>query len=250
MNNKNAIAFSFGRAAKYYDDFAILQRKIGTRLFRKCSDSFEQKIILDAGCGTGFFSKKWKLIGKRVIALDISQEMLKVAKVGNSASCYMQADIESIPLKSNSVDLCFSNLVLQWCRNIHIPLSQMYRVTKYGGLVVFTTLADGSLKELRQCWEKVNNLSHFNSFLTYEEVEIACKIWLNKLEQISWYFLYPSFQSLLNSIKGIGASYLYKRKKKGLMTQKYLEKLVRNYPNVDNMFPLTYKIIFGTLYRE
>ncbi|ARC54430.1 malonyl-ACP O-methyltransferase BioC [Candidatus Riesia pediculicola] len=247
--NKNAIAFSFGKAARYYDNFSIFQKQIGKKLFKRFSSNVGN-IVLDAGCGTGFFSKQWKLIGKNVIALDLSESMLHVAEEGQSASYYVQADIESIPLKNKSVDLCFSNLVIQWCKNIFIPLNQMYRVTKCGGLVVFTTLADGSLKELKQCWERVNQSSHFNSFLTFDEIKIACKIWSNSLEQKSCCFLYPSFQVLLRSIKGTGATYLYNEKKRGLMTKKYLERLINNYPNVNNMFPLTYKVIFGALYRE
>lgn len=36
--------------------------------------------VLDAGCGTGYFSQKWRQQGRFVIALDLSHAMLQVAR--------------------------------------------------------------------------------------------------------------------------------------------------------------------------
>lgn len=247
--NKRFIERSFSRAAKNYDIYSNFQKKSGKYLF-KCLSVAQGKTILDAGCGTGYFSKKWKHFGKNVIALDISLNMLSIAQNKRSAMCYINGDIEFLPLKNESVDLCFSNLVIQWCSNMFIALSELNRITKNGGVIAFSTLADGSLKELKECLKKVNKKDYVNSFLTFEEIKDNCKQWNHSLEEKYWKFSFPSLKLLLNSIKCIGASYsLNKNKARGLMTKTYLSKLFDNYPIDDDEFPLTYRVVFGMLYK-
>ncbi len=85
--DKQAIAHAFGRAAKNYDNMALFQQKSGQYLF----DSLRfipGNIILDAGCGTGYFSKQWSSAGKQVIALDLSSSMLAIAEKKQTANIY------------------------------------------------------------------------------------------------------------------------------------------------------------------
>lgn len=250
MINKKAIAHSFSRAAKNYDKFAKFQQEIGQYLFKSLS-YFPGSLILDAGCGTGHFSKKWKLIGKKVIALDLSYSMLSVAKQKKTATNYIVADIELLPFQNETIDFCFSNLAIQWCNDMNTALSELYRVTKKGGSIVFSTLSDGSLRELEESWKKIDNKPHINSFLTFDEVKKKCIKWEHKLKKKSWKLNYSSFSCLLNSLKGIGASYLLTGRKPGLMTKSYITKLIDNYPtDKKNLFPLTYELIFGKLYKK
>ena len=248
--NKQAIAHAFGRAAKNYDNIARFQQKSGQYLF-DCLSTMPGNTMLDAGCGTGYFSQQWHLAGKQVIALDLSAAMLAIAQQKQAAMSYIQADMELLPLKDESVDLCFSHLAIQWCSNLYTPLSELYRITKKGGVVAFSTLVDGSLQELKQCWQKVDNKPHINSFLTFEQIKLACNGWPHSLEQQSWHLTYPSFGCLLQSLKGIGATYLAQgRQQHGLMTKNHLAKLVEHYPHTGDQFPLTYQLVFGMLYRE
>ncbi|WMY97245.1 MAG: malonyl-ACP O-methyltransferase BioC [Arsenophonus sp.] len=247
--NKKYIAHSFNRAAKKYDKIAIFQQKSGQHLFKLLS-IIPGKTILDAGCGTGYFSYQWKLIGKKVIALDISSSMLKVAKKKGAANTYIQADMEMLPLKNESVDLCFSHLSIQWCDNLHHTLSELYRITKRGGVIAFSTLLEGSLNELKECWRKIDNNSHINSFMNIQDIKAICNIWKYKFEQQCWLTIYPSLITLLKSLKDIGATYLKKGRTHGLMTKNKLNKLALYYPHIGHQFPLTYQLLFGILYRE
>ncbi|MFP3028813.1 MAG: malonyl-ACP O-methyltransferase BioC [Arsenophonus sp.] len=248
--NKQAIAHAFGRAAKNYDNIALFQQKSGQHLFN-CLSIMPGKTVLDAGCGTGYFSEQWQLAGKHVIALDLSVSMLAIAQQKQAAMSYIQADIEYLPLADKSIDLSFSHLAIQWCSNLAIPLSELYRITKKGGVVAFSTLIDGSLQELEHCWQKVDNKRHINSFMTFEQIKQSCQAWRHSLEQQSWHLTYPSFASLLQSIKGIGATYITNgRQQRGLMTKNQLFKLLDHYPHINAKFPLTYQLVYGILYRE
>ncbi|MGP1953724.1 MAG: methyltransferase domain-containing protein, partial [Arsenophonus sp. NC-QC1-MAG3] len=119
--NKQAIAHAFGRAAKNYDNIALFQQQSGQHLFDSLS-VMSGDTVLDAGCGTGYFSEQWQLAGKQVIALDLSASMLAIAKQKQAAMSYIQADMEYLPLADENIDLCFSHLAIQWCSNLSIPL--------------------------------------------------------------------------------------------------------------------------------
>ena len=115
--NKTAVAAAFGRAAAHYDRHAAFQRESGERLLRLLDKtSFAQ--VLDAGCGTGYFSRYWQQQGCCVTALDLSDAMLSAAEANQAAQRYLQGDIENLPLAAESVDLAWSNLAVQWCSDL------------------------------------------------------------------------------------------------------------------------------------
>ncbi len=53
--DKRAVACAFGRAAANYDVVAKLQQQTGEFLMQQIS-GHPGRVVLDAGCGTGFFS--------------------------------------------------------------------------------------------------------------------------------------------------------------------------------------------------
>lgn len=145
--NKQAVASAFSRAAGSYDAAAALQRDVGERLLGMGS-SHPGEQLLDAGCGTGYFSRMWRERGKRVTALDLAPGMLDVARQRQAAHHYLLGDIEQVPLPDAAMDICFSSLVVQWCSDLPAALAELYRVTRPGGVILFSTLAAGSLQEL------------------------------------------------------------------------------------------------------
>src|SRR5476649_2491358 len=162
---KQRIARTFGRAAANYDRHAGLQRTSGQRLMTLVGPRTGWT-VLDAGCGTGWFSRSWRAQHNRIVALDLSPTMLVQARANDSADAYLAGDIEHLPLGEASVDLCFSNLAVQWCDDLPRALAEFYRVTRPGGIIAVSTLADGSLSELRQAWSYVDRGVHLNRFLT------------------------------------------------------------------------------------
>ncbi|KLU19663.1 biotin synthase, partial [Proteus mirabilis] len=124
--DKQRIAQTFGKAAVHYDNHANIQRYSGNKLMDLARyDS--GKIVLDAGCGTGYFSQKWKQQGKFVIALDLSYTMLQVAKQQQRADGYLQSDIEHCAIMPQSVDIVFSNLAMQWCDDLSVAINSLMK---------------------------------------------------------------------------------------------------------------------------
>ena len=101
--------------------------------------------IVDAGCGSGAASKVMAEIALEEYAhfhfslLDISEERLDEAKkklkydpkraIFNFVPCHL----ESIPLKSNSVDFLFSRFVFEYLKDPEIVFKEFIRILKPGG---------------------------------------------------------------------------------------------------------------------
>ncbi|MGY2799200.1 malonyl-CoA O-methyltransferase [Ewingella americana] len=250
--NKQAVADAFGRAAGHYENAAQLQRDVGEHLLSMVAEQHQSAgdRVLDAGCGTGYFSRRWRDMGKQVTALDLSQGMLDMASALNSADSYIPGDIERLPLVDQSVDICYSNLAVQWCNALPRALEEMHRVTRIGGLVVFSTLAEGSLGELAAAWMKVDGRRHVNQFLTPDKIAEACAPYRHDVQFSQQTLLFPDVMSLMRSLKGIGATHIKNGRLGGLGGRERLALLEKHYARQDGMLPLTYKLVYGVLQVE
>jgi len=247
--DKVAIAAGFSRAATHYEQFAELQRLTGDLLLARVN-SRRADWLLDAGCGTGWYSRIWQSRGSRVMALDLSASMLQACQQKQSAERFIEADIEAIPLADKRVDLAWSNLALQWCSDIHQALAELYRVTKPGGCIAFTTLESGSLIELRQAWQAVDERQSVNRFMTFEEIEQACRHWRCDLQRhpVTQYF--PDVISAMRSLKGVGATHLHHGRQQQLTTRRQLQRLASVWPQHQAGYPLSWQIISGVIERD
>lgn len=73
--NKQAIAAAFGRAAAHYEQHADLQRQSADALLAMLPQRKYTR-VLDAGCGPGWMSRRWRERHAQVTALDLSPPML------------------------------------------------------------------------------------------------------------------------------------------------------------------------------
>lgn len=247
--NKTAVAAAFGRAAATYEHFAAFQRISGDHLLTQLGD-VQPRHVLDAGCGTGWFSRHWQSRGAEVFGLDLSDAMLQRARAGNTARHYLAGDIESLPLQSGCVDLAWSNLAVQWCSSLRGGLAELYRVTRTGGLIAFTTLADGSLQELNQAWAAVDMHRHGNRFLPDTAIQDACAGWRYQLKRHQVCQQWPDVLSAMRSLKGIGATHLHEGRAAGVLTRKGLATLSAAWPQRDGQFLLSYQLITGVIERD
>ena len=69
--NKQAIAAAFGRAAAHYEQHADLQRQSADALLAMLPQRKYTR-VLDAGCGPGWMSRRWRERHAQVTALDLS----------------------------------------------------------------------------------------------------------------------------------------------------------------------------------
>lgn len=254
LPNKDAISAAFGRAAEHYDQHAELQRKVANRLLDKLPNDLSGCRVLDLGCGTGYCAQELLLRGADVVCADLSAEMLAEAqrRCGIENVTYQLADAEQLPFTSAEFDYVVSSLALQWCADLSIPLREMKRVTKTGGAVFFSSLVDGSLKELKRSWGKIDAYQHVNDFTTLNQVKIAlaqsgCRDHqLDLPEMVMWY---RTALGLMKDLKGIGANHVEGRSKgfTGKQALKALEMEYQKYANQDGLLPASYQICLGSV---
>lgn len=175
--NKQAVARAFGRAASGYDRYAGLQRSSGEQLARYARQRQGQN-VLDAGCGTGWFSQRWRYAGNEVTALDLSAEMLLQAQSQQAADRYLTGDIEALPFAQPCFDLCWSNLAVQWCSDLSLALHELYRVTRPGARCCFPRLPPDPLMNLilpGEGWTQSYRLIAFSALMTCASQENCCR---------------------------------------------------------------------------
>lgn len=250
LHDKAAIAAAFSRAAAQYDQAARFQRLSGEKLMALAPPAAAGSKVLDAGCGTGYFSHAWRMRGHCVTALDLAPGMLDKARENGCADRYLQGDIEHLPLEDASVDLCFSNLAVQWCTSLKAALKEMHRVTRPGGKILFSTLAEHSLRELREAWSQVDDRPHVNHFLSAEAIADACRPYPHWLCQHTETELFSSVPGVLHSLKGIGATHLHQGRHPGLSGRQRMAHLQAVYPQRQGKYPLSYQLILGVIERE
>ena len=95
--------------------------------------------VLELGCGTGLVSRRIAESCKELIAIDISDELLAVAKEKSSKSNiqYLMQDIHAASFEENSFDAVIGSSILHHLE-INRALREIYRLLKPGGHIAFT----------------------------------------------------------------------------------------------------------------
>lgn len=247
---------AFEKAAKVYDEAAVLQREVATRLVERLDYMLiKPTTILDAGAGTGFCTldlvKRYPKA--QVVALDIAPAMLQQIKQksnNNSRISYLSSDVEAIALADNSVDLIVSSLTVQWCNDYLKAFEEFKRILKPGGCILFTSFGPNALKELRHCWYKVDNDHHVNSFIDMHhvgdalmQVGFADPVMDNEIITVTYNDVYK----IMRDLKAIGAHNVLKGRRHSLTGKKRLQAMVAEYETFrnDGVLPMSYEIVYG-----
>jgi malonyl-CoA O-methyltransferase len=261
--DKNAIRSSFDRAASSYDQHAVLQREIESRLLERIEfQRLEPAMILDLGCGTGSASRA--LAGQfpqaSVIALDWAPAMLKRAGAAmaeprqstGGVGCVC-ADMHSLPLAARSTDLVFSSLALQWSYDLPAVFREFRRIMKADAMLIFTCFGPDTLYELKQAWRAVDDLPHVNDYPDMHDIgdELLAAGFREPVMDVERLTLeYPDVLSLMRELKGIGAHNVASRRSLGLTGKGRLQGVLQAYEPFrrENRYPASYEIIYGTAF--
>lgn len=259
MNNKVdrlKIAQTFGAASRSYDISARLQRFSGKHLMPWLPEK-KELTVLDLGSGTGFFTDILASRYDKVIGLDISASMIEYAKEHRSKKIeWLEADAFNIPLESNSVDLIYSNLAIQWFDPLEKAMEEILRILKPGGQFIFATLVDGTLFELKSSWAQVDNDSHVNDFKT--EIDLMYSLDLPSAKLLNYHckdiiLEYETVLHLAHELKGLGANRVNGKKQKGLAGKDSWKKMTVSYQDFQEpsgIYPATYKVFSGQVIKR
>lgn len=96
--------------------------------------------VLDVGTGTGHFAADLAMQGWTVVGIDLSPEMLDVARRKESTVRLVLGDAAALPLASQSFDLVLSVTALEFVADPERAVQEMWRALRPGGRLVVGVL--------------------------------------------------------------------------------------------------------------
>lgn len=147
LKNKSKVPFEFNRIAKKYNLATFLSQGYQNDLHRSAYHLSLKgnELVLDLCCGTGksTISCLKHLSNGKVIGIDNSEEMLRVAKENYYEKYdrdkleFVQKDVMDLDYEDNSIDAIFMAYGIRNMPDYKKALSSLFRIIKPGGKIVF-----------------------------------------------------------------------------------------------------------------
>ncbi|MCR5445606.1 MAG: bifunctional demethylmenaquinone methyltransferase/2-methoxy-6-polyprenyl-1,4-benzoquinol methylase UbiE [Bacteroidales bacterium] len=135
------MAYDFDKIARTYDRLNRLMTLGLDRCWRKRAVKGLHGEILDVACGTGDMAVNLVRQGCTVTGVDISEEMLAIAKQKAPDATYIVADAEQLPFEDKTFDAVTCAFGVRNFLHLKQGLDEMIRVLKPGGRMVILELA-------------------------------------------------------------------------------------------------------------
>ncbi len=263
--DRRAVRRSFSAASGDYDRVAVLQTEVRNQLLERLDIlKLNPAVVLDLGCGTGPASKRLqqRYPQAQVIAMDAAVGMLQQAGMqytliqklpGNFLQRGFQrvcADAFRLPLQTASVDLVFSNLMLQWCDPPDAVFAEIRRVLKPEGALLFASFGPDTLRELRTAWASVDQHTHVNRFIDMHDLgDAMMRAGLAEpvLDVERFTLTYSDAMGLMRELKAIGAHNVNAGRLHGLTGRRVFKQMLAAYDTQrrDGVLPASYEVVYG-----
>ncbi|NEO27617.1 MAG: class I SAM-dependent methyltransferase [Kamptonema sp. SIO4C4] len=102
--------------------------------WRAVTGSWDDKIVVDIGCGPGNLYATLGGKPKFLLGIDVAYGALKMAK--KLGYTILLADAQNLPLQSEFADLVVVNATLHHCADMNKALTEAVRLVKPGGMLV------------------------------------------------------------------------------------------------------------------
>jgi ArsR family transcriptional regulator len=111
--------------------------------------------VADIGCGTGSLTFELARFARKVIGVDLSNEMLRRARAVAKERAihnveFRQGDIFKLPLDPASIDAAFCVMVLHFLPNPQSAIAALCRITRPGGSVILVDLVQHKQEWMRE----------------------------------------------------------------------------------------------------
>ena len=253
--DRRAVVQAFDRASASYDAAAALQERVRNELIERLAElTLAPSRILDLGAGTGHASRalKRRYPKSLTVAADIAPGMLMRAKAQSRwlrRFERVRADAYTLPFRDGAFEVVFSSLMLQWCDDLDGVFTEIARVLKPGGVLLFSTFGPGTLAELREAWGASdapgNHVNHFFDPHALGSALMHAGLSEPVLDVDRTVIGYPDVLTLMRELKAIGAHNVTAGRARGLTGRKRLAAMTQAYETLrhEGNLPATYEII-------
>jgi len=157
LSDKPLVKEKFSKFINSYDKYAIIQKRVIQDIektiskFLKSQDIFNNKNILEIGCGTGFFSKEISSIfsNSKIIFSDLSKIIINKLKSNikktNNKYLFKVIDGEKFKL-SKHYDFIFSSSTFQWFSFLQDAINNFVGHLSSDGYFIFSMFTGDTLK--------------------------------------------------------------------------------------------------------
>ncbi len=132
--------------------------------------------VLDLGCGTGRWTIPISKKCKNIVGVDMSEEMLAVAKSkseGLKNLKFVKHNLSrKLPFRNGSFDKVLVRLVVGHIRNVDRFFGEVYRVLKKGGAFVYDDVIDDTKKPFKLKYPNLLKKVHLSGHQVYSFTDI------------------------------------------------------------------------------
>lgn len=201
MDTKNLLKNSraYYEDNDYYEIFSIAEdgeNKVANYLKDICKD----KIVLDAGCGTGKFLNVLEEYSQKYIGIDLSEKQLQKAKSKSKkvTSEFICSNLSNINLESDKVDLIVCSWVLGTIIDLderNKCLDELKRLLKSNGTIILIENDENSEFEEIRNRTKDSRTRDYNNWVLSNDFTID--------RQIDTYFNFKTYEEAKKSFEVI-----------------------------------------------
>lgn len=138
------------------------------------------KKIIEVGCGTGYFLRKFSIDAEETVGFDLTEGMLEAGKkiaaeMGLDINFIQGNVLDGLPFKDNYFDIVYSNSMLEFFKpgeEVDKVLNEMWRILTPGGKMVIGVLNSKSTWAYKRIAETIEKDTIFSQgkFYSWEEV--------------------------------------------------------------------------------
>ena len=185
-----------------------------------------KKIVLDAGCGTGYGSQILAETEAKVYGIDTSFQAIKYATetYPHDNSKFIVMDVNLLGFPNCTFDLIVSFQVIEHMKELDCYLNELIRVLKDEGTILLST---PNVQE-KQKRKGTDNIFHFNE-LTYEE---AKKLMHTYFDQVEFYGTHYRKSNLLRTF--VQSLFFYHQIGRMIPRRNVIKKIAKSALNLDD----------------
>lgn len=211
----------------------IIQQKPALLLIDKFRQYHTSGRVLDLGSGPGTFSHGKCQLPDNLVNADLSLNMLKQSICNHKH--LVCADVANLPFANSTYFTIISSLMLQWLDDKNKAFSELSRIIKSGGHLLFTTLINPSLWQLYLTYKQIDDYQHIRHFCHEDEYLQLC--WNNGfevLESVIWSddYAFTSMLELFRHFRLTGTTLPQKSQQQGIGGKERLRNLGSAYPDI------------------
>jgi malonyl-CoA O-methyltransferase len=125
--------------ASSYQEESNPIKNLSDSLVEKLLPDLKEKIVLDAGCGTGkFCALAAKNGASKILGIDLSPNMIENARGNCPLATFKCGDLSTISLERNAMDVIICALVLGHIEKLGPALDNLLNGLRSGGLLIIT----------------------------------------------------------------------------------------------------------------